>query len=83
MTGKRSPFETVVIGGGMITRMQILPSLYELQREGLVGTLSVCALNGAPLGTVEGADFAAALFAIWLGPKAIDESLKAQLLGRS
>lgn len=41
------------------------------------------ALNGTPLGTVEGADFAAAVFAIWLGPKAIDESLKTQLLGRS
>lgn len=41
------------------------------------------ALNGAPLGTIEGADFAAAVFAIWLGPKAIDASLKAQLLGRS
>jgi len=41
------------------------------------------ALNGTPLGTVEGADFAAAVFAIWLGPKAIDASLKTQLLGRS
>lgn len=41
------------------------------------------ALNGTTLGTVEGADFAAAVFAIWLGPKAIDESLKTQLLGRS
>lgn len=41
------------------------------------------ALNGAALGTIEGADFAAAVFAIWLGPKALDASLKAQLLGRS
>ncbi len=41
------------------------------------------ALNGTALGTVEGADFAAAVFAIWLGPKAIDASLKAQLLGGS
>jgi hypothetical protein len=40
------------------------------------------ALNGTPLGTIEGADFAAAIFAIWLGPHAIDESLKTQLLGR-
>ncbi len=38
------------------------------------------ALNGTPLGTVEGADFAAAYFAIWLGPKPISDSLKAQLL---
>ena len=41
------------------------------------------ALNGATLGTVAGADFAAAVFSIWLGPKALDESLKTQLLGRS
>lgn len=47
------------------------------------GTGTELALNGTPLGTIEGADFAAAVFAIWLGPKAIDESLKTQLLGRS
>lgn len=41
------------------------------------------ALNGVALGTIEGADFAAAVFAIWLGPSALDASLKAQLLGRS
>jgi len=49
----------------------------------LPGTGTELALNGTPLGTVEGADFAAAVFAIWLGPRAIDASLKAQLLGRS
>jgi hypothetical protein len=49
----------------------------------LPGVGTTLALNGVTLGTVEGADFAAALFAIWLGPKAIDESLKTQLLGRS
>ena len=37
-------------------------------------------LNGVPKGTVEGADFAAALFSIWLGPKPISESLKKNLL---
>jgi len=49
----------------------------------LPGTGTELALNGTPLGTIEGADFAAAVFAIWLGPRAIDASLKAQLLGRS
>jgi len=39
----------VLIGGGMITEIQILPSLYHLQRLGLVGEISICALNGAPL----------------------------------
>jgi Chalcone isomerase-like len=46
------------------------------------GTGTELALNGKPLGTVEGADFAAAYFAIWLGPKPISESLKSQLLNK-
>ena len=37
-------------------------------------------LNGEPKGIIEGADFAAALFAIWLGPKPISESFKQELL---
>lgn len=46
----------------------------------LPGVGTELALNGTPLGTVEGADFAAAYFAIWLGPKPISDSLKAQLM---
>ncbi len=38
------------------------------------------ALNGQPLGRVDGAEFASAVFAIWLGSKPLDESLKSQLL---
>jgi len=38
-----------VIGGGMITQIQILPSLYQLQRLGIIGDIAVSALNGAPL----------------------------------
>jgi len=38
------------------------------------------ALNGDPRGVVEGADFSAALFAIWLGERALDEPLREQLL---
>ncbi len=41
--------DVTVVGGGMITQIQILPSLYQLQRIGLIGEISVCALNGAPL----------------------------------
>jgi len=48
----------------------------------LPGVGTELALNGTPLGTIEGADFAAAVFAIWLGPNAIDQSLRTQLLGR-
>ena len=32
-----------VIGGGMIVHDQILPSLYQLRRKGLVGNITVCA----------------------------------------
>ncbi len=39
----------VVIGGGMITEVQILPSLYQLQRLGVINEISISALNGAPL----------------------------------
>jgi len=38
-----------IIGGGMITQVQILPCVYQLQRLGLVGDIRISALNGAPL----------------------------------
>ena len=39
------------------------------------------ALNGQPKGLIEGADFAAAVFSIWLGPRPINKSFKKQILG--
>lgn len=44
--------EIVVVGGGMITHDQLLPSLYHLQRLGQVGAIKICALNSAPLRTL-------------------------------
>jgi D-galacturonate reductase len=41
--------DVVVVGGGMITHDQILPSLYHLQRQGVLGSIRICALNSAPL----------------------------------
>ena len=41
------------------------------------------ALNGEPKGVVQGSDFAAALFSIWLGSRPISESLKKDLLDLS
>jgi len=41
--------QVTIVGGGMITQIQILPSIYQLQRLGLVGNINICALNGAPL----------------------------------
>ena len=39
------------------------------------------ALNGEPLGVIQGADFAAALYAMWLGEKPMNNAFKRQLLG--
>jgi predicted dehydrogenase len=41
--------EVLIVGGGMITHDQILPSIYHLQRQGVVGGIKICALNSAPL----------------------------------
>jgi D-galacturonate reductase len=38
--------QVLIVGGGMITHDQLLPSLYQLQRKGRIGEISVCALNG-------------------------------------
>lgn len=40
------------------------------------------ALNGTPLGNVEGADFAAAVFSVWFGDREIDTALKKSLLAQ-
>ena len=45
------------------------------------GAGTTLSFNGRALGTVPGEEFAAALFGIWLGPKPLDENLKALLLG--
>jgi hypothetical protein len=44
------------------------------------GTGTTLSYNGAPLGTVPGAEFAAGLFGIWLGPNPLDSGLKRLLL---
>jgi len=41
--------QVCIVGGGMITQVQILPSFFQLQRLGLVGEIHVCALDSAPL----------------------------------
>lgn len=47
----------------------------------LPGTGTTLAHNGRDLGTVAGADLAAGLFAIWIGPEAVDQRLRRALLG--
>jgi hypothetical protein len=46
----------------------------------LPGRGTELALNGTPLVTIEGTDFAAAYFGIWLGRASIDDKLKRDLL---
>jgi hypothetical protein len=47
----------------------------------LPGRGTELSLNGEPLGRIAGEDFAAAVFAIWLGPSPIDEGFRDALLG--
>jgi D-galacturonate reductase len=37
------PREVLIVGGGMITHDQLLPSLYHIQRQGRIGQIAVCA----------------------------------------
>jgi len=38
--------QVTIVGGGMITHDQILPTLYHMQRQGVIGEIAVCALKG-------------------------------------
>jgi len=49
--------DILVIGGGMITHDQILPSLLHLQRLGAAGAIEVCARRQATLDALAGARF--------------------------
>lgn len=69
-------------------RLDYHNSLYEDVQPGdrysltyIPGQGTELALNGDPKGVIEGADFAAAVFSIWLGPKPLNESFKKQILG--
>jgi len=70
------------------TRIDYHNSLYEDVRPGdrysltyIPGRGTELALNGEPKGIIEGSDFAAAVFSIWLGSKPINNSFKKQILG--
>src|SRR5690554_3481102 len=40
--------DVTIVGGGMITHDVILPSVYHLQRTGMVNEINVCALSSGP-----------------------------------
>ena len=69
-------------------RLDYHNSLYEDVKPGdrysltyIPGKGTELALNNEPKGIIEGADFAAAIFSIWLGPKPLNKSFKRQILG--
>jgi predicted dehydrogenase len=43
------PLDVTIVSGGMITELQIMPSVYHLQRIGAIKEINVCALNTPPL----------------------------------
>jgi predicted dehydrogenase len=45
----KPPIDVTIIGGGMITNDLILPSVYHLQRIGVVGQIAICSRTNAPL----------------------------------
>lgn len=46
---KNNKIDVTIVGGGMITHDLILPSVYHLQRTGIVNEINVCSLDSAPL----------------------------------
>jgi hypothetical protein len=74
---------------GLDGRIEAFNGLYRDVRPGdryaltyLPGQGTELSLNGRPLGRIDGRDFAAAVFAIWLGDAPVDASFKARVLGR-
>ena len=70
------------------TRLDYHNSLYEDVQPGdrysltyIPGKGTELARNGEPKGLIEGADFASAIFSIWLGSKPMNKSFKKQILG--
>lgn len=49
MSAEAVSLNVTIVGGGMITFDLLLPSLYHLERTGVVRKIDVCALNTAPL----------------------------------
>ena len=70
-------------------RLSTLNAAYRAVQKGdrysltyIPGKGTTLALNGEPLVTIEGADFARAYFSIWLGENAVKSSFREDLLGK-
>ena len=53
MSQTKNTDRVTVIGGGMITRIQLLPTLYQLRRQGVIGDIHICAISAAPLAEMQ------------------------------
>jgi hypothetical protein len=69
-------------------RLDRLTGMFPAVARGTVVTLTatpdrgtLVAIDGREVGAIEGADFASALLAVWLGPHPVDPDLKRALLG--
>ncbi len=51
-----TPAQVTMVGGGMIAHDQLLPSLYHMQRQGLIGEIAVCAAHGRTLQALANAE---------------------------
>ena len=49
MTEESAKMNVLAVGGGMIMHDQILPSLFHLQRDNVIGSIQVCARHSTPL----------------------------------
>jgi D-galacturonate reductase len=58
----QSPKPVLIIGGGMITKVQVLPSLYQLQRLGRIGEITITARRKSTLAPLIGDDFLRSAF---------------------
>ena len=72
----------------LMPRVKLHNSLYRDVKPGdrysltyMPGRGTELALNGEPLGVIEGLDFAVAIYAMWLGDKPMNKSFKRQLMG--
>ncbi|MDQ2946562.1 MAG: Gfo/Idh/MocA family oxidoreductase, partial [Acidobacteriota bacterium] len=54
--------QVLVVGGGMITHDQILPSLFQLRRLGVLGEIGVCAQHGRTLQALRSSEVIARAF---------------------
>ena len=49
MAAQSGSLDVTIVGGGMITNDLLLPSLYHLQRTGVIHRIDICALDSPPL----------------------------------